>query len=256
MGPGRAENRATGLSGQFWGPLGPVRALEPARIPGPARGSPGPVPAAPDPVYQVVTPGPLTLPEISQTMTGMANPKKKKSAAPKLRTVDLESLVDDANNANKGTERGHAMLEKSVAQFGAARSMVVDSNDRLVAGNKTREALVNAGFRSAVIVETDGSTPVIVKRTDFDLANPAGDARQYAYFDNRVAETDLAWDDDQLQADLDDGVDLSALWSEDELSRMLTIDNTPPEDFDEFGDDIETQHKCPKCSYEWSGKSS
>lgn len=31
---------------------------------------------------------------------------------------------------------------------------------------------------------------------------------------------------------------------------------TPPEDFPEFGEDIKTEHKCPKCGYAWSGKSS
>ena len=28
----------------------------------------------------------------------------------------------------------------------------------------------------------------------------------------------------------------------------------PPEEFAEYGDDIETQYCCPKCGYEWSGK--
>ena len=28
----------------------------------------------------------------------------------------------------------------------------------------------------------------------------------------------------------------------------------PPEGFNEYGDDIETQFCCPKCGYEWSGK--
>ena len=29
---------------------------------------------------------------------------------------------------------------------------------------------------------------------------------------------------------------------------------TPPDSFAEYGDDLETQFKCPSCSYEWSGK--
>ena len=28
----------------------------------------------------------------------------------------------------------------------------------------------------------------------------------------------------------------------------------PPSDFKEVGEDIDTQYKCPKCSYAWSGK--
>jgi hypothetical protein len=31
---------------------------------------------------------------------------------------------------------------------------------------------------------------------------------------------------------------------------------TPPDDFTEFGDDIATEHQCPKCGYRWSGGAS
>jgi hypothetical protein len=32
------------------------------------------------------------------------------------------------------------------------------------------------------------------------------------------------------------------------------VEVVPPEEFPEFDEDIETEHKCPKCGYEWSGK--
>ncbi len=176
---------------------------------------------------------------------------------PKVRTISLEDLVEDEENANAGTERGFSMLADSVGKFGAARSLVVDKNGRLVAGNKTREALVNAGITHAVVVETDGHTPVVVKRPDWDLTDKEGAARKYAFYDNRVGELDLQWDVAQIQADLAEGVDLSGLFSEAELSALLEPkgDTEPPEDFDSFDDDIETEHTCPKCGYEWSGKS-
>lgn len=28
----------------------------------------------------------------------------------------------------------------------------------------------------------------------------------------------------------------------------------PPEDFAEYGENIQTEHSCPKCGYKWSGK--
>lgn len=31
-------------------------------------------------------------------------------------------------------------------------------------------------------------------------------------------------------------------------------DNTPPDEFAAYDDDIDTQYCCPKCGYEWSGK--
>lgn len=37
-------------------------------------------------------------------------------------------------------------------------------------------------------------------------------------------------------------------------SDLKLIPQTPPEDFTEYGETIETQYCCPKCGYRWSGK--
>lgn len=46
----------------------------------------------------------------------------------------------------------------------------------------------------------------------------------------------------------------------DAASAALPADDdpppAPPDDFPEFDESIETEHKCPKCGYAWSGKSS
>ena len=31
-------------------------------------------------------------------------------------------------------------------------------------------------------------------------------------------------------------------------------DPTVPDDFKEVDEDLETEHRCPSCGYEWSGK--
>ena len=28
----------------------------------------------------------------------------------------------------------------------------------------------------------------------------------------------------------------------------------PPQEFSEYGEDIATEHRCPRCGYEWRGK--
>lgn len=145
-------------------------------------------------------------------------------AKPQVQVVQLEKLDQDRKNANKGTERGSKLLAKSVEKLGAGRSMVVDKNGRLVAGNKTHQALIEAGFKEAVVVETDGQTPVIVKRTDWDLEEKDGAARQYAYYDNRVSELDLSWDVDQIKEDLSDGMELSDLFTDKEMDRLAALD--------------------------------
>src|SRR5437763_132088 len=39
-----------------------------------------------------------------------------------------------------------------------------------------------------------------------------------------------------------------------EVDTAKPEDPEPPEDFPEAGEDIPTAYRCPKCSYEWSGK--
>ncbi len=64
---------------------------------------------------------------------------------PALRTMPIAQLVLDDKNANKGTKRGRELLEASLEKYGAGRSVVVDRNNRVIAGNKTVEAARAAG---------------------------------------------------------------------------------------------------------------
>ncbi len=158
--------------------------------------------------------------------------KKKPPITTKLYGADLTELVADNHNANRGTDKGRKMLADSVRDLGAGRSIVVDKNGIVIGGNKTRDAMIAAGMKDAVIVETDGKSLVVVKRTDLDMADLHGPARRMAYADNRVAEIDLDWDPAVVMADLDMGVDLDGLFSEkdrfafmDDVGRLLTTED-------------------------------
>lgn len=119
------------------------------------------------------------------------------------------TLTPDKQNANKGTDRGRDLLKHSLAEYGAGRSILVDKNGNIIAGNKTFEQASAMGMKVREI-ETDGDELVVVKRNDLDLYNGTK-ARELAYADNRVAELDLAWEAEQLAADLEAGIDLNAL---------------------------------------------
>jgi hypothetical protein len=116
---------------------------------------------------------------------------------PKIRIVPLADLVLDKNNTNKGTTRGRELLSKSLAAYGAGRSVLVDKNNKVIAGNKTVEQALAAGMRSIAVIEGDGSMLVAVQRGDLDL-NKDERAKQLAVADNRIAELDLNWDLGQL----------------------------------------------------------
>jgi hypothetical protein len=105
----------------------------------------------------------------------------------------LADLKPDPKNANKGTARGHELVKESLAQYGAGRSIVVDRDGKIIAGNKTAANAQAAGLSDDVIVvQTDGTKLVVVQRTDLDLSDPK--ARQLAIADNRTAEIGLEWD--------------------------------------------------------------
>lgn len=152
------------------------------------------------------------------------------------KTIKATELIPDASNANKGTQRGRAALEASLRQYGAGRSILVDRNGRVIAGNKTLETGVDIGLDDVIVVQTDGRQIVAVQRMDLDLAADDDQrARMLAYADNRVAELDLDFDATQLLADLNAGYDLTQLWQQDELDELLAGLLEDDEEMDDGG---------------------
>lgn len=118
----------------------------------------------------------------------------------------LHDLIQDDRNLNKGTERGQQLIEKSLREFGAGRSILLDKNNRIIAGNKTHKNAELAGLDDVIIVETDGTKLVAVKRTDVDLDTKKG--REMALSDNATVKVDLQWDTEELNAVAEDfGID-------------------------------------------------
>ena len=110
----------------------------------------------------------------------------------------ITELIQDDRNLNKGTERGQQLIEKSLRQFGAGRSVLIDKNNRIIAGNKTHANAEAVGLDDVIIVETDGTKLVAVKRTDIDLDSKEG--REMALADNATVKVDLEWDAEELNA--------------------------------------------------------
>jgi hypothetical protein len=132
----------------------------------------------------------------------------------------VSDLIPDHANANKGTERGRYAVEASLRETGAGRSIVVDKNGKIIAGNKTLESWADISGEIE-IVRTDGKKLVVVQREDLDLDDVEGLARKLAYYDNRAGQLGLEWDAEQLFSDLNAGVDLSAMFFDHELNDIL-----------------------------------
>lgn len=153
--------------------------------------------------------------------------KQTRRAKPRMEVRKIADLVQDDHNANKGTERGAAMLDDSLETSKLGRGVVVDKNGKLIGGNKTTAAALAQGFEDAVIVHTTGDKLIVNMRDDLDLddEDPNNQARQMAYYDNRVGQVDLEWNAAQLFADKKAGLDLGKLFNEGELSLMLAKAN-------------------------------
>ena len=87
---------------------------------------------------------------------------------------NIGDLKFDDKNFNKHTEYGMSLLEKSLRQNGAGRSILIDKDNNIIAGNGIIEAAGNIGLEDLQIVETDGTKIVAVKRTDIALDSEEG----------------------------------------------------------------------------------
>ena len=112
--------------------------------------------------------------------------------------VDIRDIIPDDHNFNAGTEKGREMIEKSFRELGAGRSILLDKNNRIIAGNKSRQAAIATGITKVRIVDTEGDEIVAVRRRDVDLDSKLG--RELAFADNATQQVSLAWDEAELEA--------------------------------------------------------
>jgi hypothetical protein len=138
----------------------------------------------------------------------------------------LADLTPDGDNFNKHTEFGQKLLEDSLRKFGAGRSILVDKDGNIIAGNSTTETAAAIGMEDVIVVPTDGKKLVVVQRTDLTLDSPEG--REMALADNMTALKGIDIDLEKVQETLGD--DLAKAWG---------MDLTPPE----LPDDEEIRRK-------------
>lgn len=133
-------------------------------------------------------------------------------------------------------------MEKSFKELGAGRSVLIDKDGRIIAGNKSQKAAIAAGIKKVRIIETTGDELVAVKRTDISLDSKEG--RELALADNLTTQVNLAWDEVELdKVAAQEGIDLPE-WGIDPKSLGLQDPTETKEaqedDFDEEKDKVET----------------
>ena len=92
----------------------------------------------------------------------------------------------DKRNYRKHNDRNKELIKKSLEECGAGRSIVIDNDDEIIAGNGIYEQAQALNIPVKVI-ETDGSELVVVKRTDLNTDDEK--RKKLAVMDNSTSDT-------------------------------------------------------------------
>jgi ParB-like chromosome segregation protein Spo0J len=129
----------------------------------------------------------------------------------------LTDLVPDPKNRRKHTSRNVEMITEAIEKVGTGRSIVIDEDGVVLAGNATLQAATNAGLTKVTVVEAQGDEVIAVRRSGLTDTQK----RELAIYDNRTAEL-AEWDVEQLSEDIEAGQDLGAFFEPAELDEIRT----------------------------------
>lgn len=112
--------------------------------------------------------------------------------------MELKDIKQDKHNYRVHNERNLSLIKKSIDEVGFGRSIVIDNQNEIIAGN----GLISQVDKNTKIkvIETDGSELVVVKRTD--LKTNDDKRRQLAIMDNSTSDNST-FDFALLQSDFD-----------------------------------------------------
>jgi site-specific DNA-methyltransferase (adenine-specific) len=153
-----------------------------------------------------------------------------------IKDIAIDELKVYENNPRFNNNAVEAVAN-SISEFGFKVPIIIDKDNIIVAGHTRLKAAQRLGLETVPCIVADDLTPEQIKA--FRLA------------DNKTAEL-AEWDFSKLEEELED------LKMNFDMSEFGFVDNSngrdleqSPDEFEEYGEDIKTEHKCPKCGYEW-----
>ena len=168
---------------------------------------------------------------------------------PKVEVKPLAALVPDQANPMGHPDANKAKVRHSLKQFGPGRSIVLDKNDVVYAGNCTAGEAAEAGITEVVIVEPQRHQLVAVRRSDWTPT----EARAYSIADNKTAQA-AEWDSKTLaqhfQA-MPEAYRESTGFDAWEIEPYLRASWSPPEGTSPPSDDVKHPHSVSFTSDQW-----
>lgn len=156
--------------------------------------------------------------------------KENGQGKPQVRIGKLSDFRPQVLNANLHTERGLRMLDDSMQEDGYVAPMTAVADGEVIDGSARLERAFDRFSDEAIILEHDGTRPIITKRIDIpDADNPI--AKRIALRANRIAEADLSWNPEVLAelAELDPNT-VKGMFSDKELAEILSQTAVEPKD--------------------------
>ena len=143
----------------------------------------------------------------------------------------------DTKNYRTHDEKNKKLILKSLKKCGAGRSILIDKQGEIIAGNGVYEQAKNLNI-PVKIIETDGSELIAIKRTDLDTESKK--RKELALADNSTSDN-VTWDLSNLKADFD----LSELpeWGLEGLGELEQLDPEITEDEVPSNEQVETRVK-------------
>jgi len=99
--------------------------------------------------------------------------------------MKISELKKDTKNYRKHNDDNLALIKKSINEFGFGRSIVIDNDNEIIAGNGVVSQLDSK--TPIKVIETDGNTLIVVKRTDLKTTDIK--RKKLAVMDNSSSDT-------------------------------------------------------------------
>jgi DNA modification methylase len=115
------------------------------------------------------------------------------------RRIKISDFAQDERNFNRHTDAGMELLKKSIETVGVIESFTVSKDNKIITGNARQEKISEVlGFDiEPIVIETDGTRPVVLKRTDIESGTKQ--FHEAALLANTTAKNNISLDIELIQ---------------------------------------------------------
>jgi DNA modification methylase len=136
--------------------------------------------------------------------------------------TSIQDLTPDPENRRLHNPGNLGMITEFLKAVGAARSIAIDEDDVVLAGNGVVAAATADGMTKVRVIEAQGNEIIAVRRRGLTPAQKLA----LAIYDNRTAEL-AGWNIPQLHADLASGLAIAPFFSAAELKALFAKGEGP-----------------------------